>query len=161
STRRISATAGGTTGRGWYGMRAIPCGIRRLPPVPQARLPSPTSYLTTAITTSRCITGFSTAFPRRAGKFFRETTSRQHTNSEPPPSRCIERAAVLWIAWEEGREQGGRDYGTLVRNRGKPLYNGRNARVVCLQADGKLTRPVADLPVSRYDPPMAGDAKRT
>jgi hypothetical protein len=81
---------------------------------------------------------------------------------EARPSIVFDKTGRLWIAYEEGPELWGKDYGTLVMNKGKPLYNERNVKVVCLEADGKtLKRPVAELPVSRYDPPIAGDAEKT
>jgi hypothetical protein len=80
---------------------------------------------------------------------------------EARPSAQYDKAGRLWIAYEEGPEQWGKDYGTLVMNKGKPLYNKRNVRVVCMEPDGKLNRPVAELPVSHYDPPKAGDAAMT
>jgi hypothetical protein len=80
---------------------------------------------------------------------------------EARPSVVYDKTGRLWIAYEEGPEQWGKDYGTLVMNKGKPLYNERNVKVACLEPGGKLMRPVAELPVSRYDPPVAGDAAKT
>jgi hypothetical protein len=54
----------------------------------------------------------------------------------------------LWLAYEEGPENWGQDSGALVRGKGEPLYSSRSVRVVCLEADGTLKRPVADLPTS-------------
>jgi hypothetical protein len=53
----------------------------------------------------------------------------------------------LWIAYEEGPELWGKNFGALETDRGNPLYNMRSVRVVCL-ADGRLQRPAANLPVS-------------
>ena len=59
----------------------------------------------------------------------------------------------LWIAYEEGPELWGKDYGAQSIQPGNPLYNERSVRVVRLHPDGKLTRPVMELPTSSYDPP--------
>ncbi len=59
----------------------------------------------------------------------------------------------LWIAYEEGPERWGKDYGAQSIQPGNPLYNERSVRVVCLEPDGKRMKPVADLPTSSYDPP--------
>jgi hypothetical protein len=66
---------------------------------------------------------------------------------EARPSITYDPAGRLWIAYEEGPEQWGKDYGALDEERGNPLYNTRSVRVVCLQ-DGKLFRPAAELPTS-------------
>jgi hypothetical protein len=65
----------------------------------------------------------------------------------------------LWIAYEEGDEQWGKDYGTnqpdihaLPKNLGSALYlNGhRTVRVKCL-AEGKLQQPAGDLQAAMND----------
>ncbi len=94
------------------------------------------------------------------------TRSGVHTIATSPkfearPSVVYDQTGRLWIAYEEGPEQWGKDYGTLAMNKGKPLFNERSVRVVCLERDGKLTRPAAELPTSHYDPPQAGDAVNT
>lgn len=66
---------------------------------------------------------------------------------EARPSLAYDPAGRLWIAYEEGPEQWGKDFGALDEERGNPLYNTRSVRVVCLQ-DGKLFRPAAELPTS-------------
>jgi hypothetical protein len=81
---------------------------------------------------------------------------------EARPSACYDPKGRLWIAYEEGPEQWGKDYGSLVSDRGNPLYSARSVRVICLDADGKLKRPVAELPTSTVEPPRrAGDAGNT
>jgi hypothetical protein len=78
------------------------------------------------------------------------------------PSIVYDRDNRLWIAYEEGPEKWGKDYGSLDPDRGNPLYSARSVRVVCIDTDGKLKRPVAELPTSTVEPPrMAGDALRT
>jgi len=71
----------------------------------------------------------------------------------------------LWIAYEEGPEKWGKDYGALDSNDGKPLYNERSVRVVGLQANGgkhQLVKPLATLPTSRCEPPqLPFDAVKT
>src|SRR5262245_22779660 len=72
---------------------------------------------------------------------------------EARPALAYDKAGRLWIAYEEGPEQWGKDYGALAPNKGNPLYNERSVRVVCLD-NGKLMRPAAELPTSKYDPPV-------
>ncbi|HXG09170.1 MAG TPA: hypothetical protein VNK04_05215, partial [Gemmataceae bacterium] len=71
---------------------------------------------------------------------------------EARPSICYDPAGRLWIAYEEGPEKWGKDYGALDSNDGYPLYNERSVRVVCL-VDGKLMRPAAELPTSSVPVP--------
>ena len=59
----------------------------------------------------------------------------------------------LWVAYEEGPELWGKDYGAQSIKAGNPLYNERSVRVVRLHPDGKVTKPVMELPTSSYDPP--------
>jgi hypothetical protein len=66
---------------------------------------------------------------------------------EARPSIAYDPAGRLWVAYEEGPELWGHDFGALAPNSGEPLYSSRSVRVVCLQ-DGKLMRPVAELPTS-------------
>src|SRR5262249_10461966 len=56
----------------------------------------------------------------------------------------------LWIAYEEGPKQWGKDYGALVPDKGNPLYSERSSRVVCLE-NYKLLKPAAELPTARYE----------
>jgi hypothetical protein len=72
---------------------------------------------------------------------------------EARPSACYDAQGRLWIAYEEGPEKWGKDSGALVR-KGNPLYSARSVRVVCFQ-DGKLMRPVAELPTSQVKNPGA------
>ena len=60
--------------------------------------------------------------------------------------------ALVWVAYEEGPERWGQDYGALDESGGNPLYNERSVRVVCLVGN-KLFRPAADLPTSKNPPP--------
>jgi hypothetical protein len=73
---------------------------------------------------------------------------------EARPSLAYDSAGRLWIAYEEGPVNWGKDSGALVRDKGNPLYNERSVKVVCLQ-DGKLFWPVAELPVSSFKNPGA------
>jgi hypothetical protein len=79
---------------------------------------------------------------------------------ETRPSACYDAKGRLWIAYEEGPEQWGKDYGSLVPDKGSPLYNERSVRVVCLQ-DGKLFKPAAELPTSKVRAPIAGVPETT
>jgi hypothetical protein len=71
---------------------------------------------------------------------------------EARPSVAADTFGRLWIAYEEGPELWGKDYGALAPGKGNPLYNERSVRVVCLD-DGKLLKPVAELPTSKYEAP--------
>ena len=64
-----------------------------------------------------------------------------------PPLGLLRPRGRLWIAYEEGPELWGKDYGALVADQGQPLYSSRSVRVVCLE-DGKLFKPAAELPTS-------------
>jgi hypothetical protein len=71
---------------------------------------------------------------------------------EARPSACWDEKGRLWVAYEEGPEHWGKDYGALSPRTGNPLYSRRAIRVVCLQ-DGKLFRPTAELPAAASSPP--------
>jgi hypothetical protein len=64
---------------------------------------------------------------------------------EARPSLCYDPAGRLWLAYEEGPEQWGKDFGALDADDGNPMYFARTIKVVCLE-NGKLMRPVAELP---------------
>ncbi|MBI3823651.1 MAG: hypothetical protein HY289_13360, partial [Planctomycetes bacterium] len=81
---------------------------------------------------------------------------------EARPSIVFDPHGRLWIAYEEGVEHWGKDYGSLVPGKGNPLYSARSVRVVCLDTDGKLKKPTAELPTSTVvQPAMAGDPLKT
>jgi hypothetical protein len=61
------------------------------------------------------------------------------------PAICYDLQSRLWVAYEEGPELWGKDFGALDADDGNPLYFSRTIKVVCLE-DGKLKRPVAELP---------------
>jgi hypothetical protein len=65
---------------------------------------------------------------------------------EARPSICYDAAGRLWIAYEEGPVQWGKDFGALDQS-ANPLYNSRSVRVVCYH-EGKLFKPAAELPTS-------------
>jgi hypothetical protein len=79
---------------------------------------------------------------------------------EARPSLCNDDKGRLWVAYEEGPERWGQDYGALVPDAGEPLYSSRSVRVVCVQ-DGKLFRPAAELPTSKVKAPVAGEPLTT
>ncbi len=66
---------------------------------------------------------------------------------EARPSLTCDPKGRLWIAYEEGPEKWGKDSGALAHG-GEPLYSDRSVRVLCIDADGKLKRPSAELPTS-------------
>ena len=81
---------------------------------------------------------------------------------EARPSVVYDPSGRLWIAYEEGPEKWGKDYGSLAPGKGNPLYSARSVRVVCIDTDGKLKKPTAELPTSTVvQPAMAGDALKT
>jgi hypothetical protein len=73
---------------------------------------------------------------------------------EARPSICYDAKGRLWIAYEEGPEKWGKDSGALAKT-GDPLYSKRSVRVVCLDTDGKLKKPAAELPTSNVENPGA------
>jgi hypothetical protein len=72
---------------------------------------------------------------------------------EARPSVAYDPRGRLWIAYEEGPERWGKDYGAFVPDQGNPLYNTRNVRVICRDTDGKLYHPAAELPRADNPPP--------
>jgi hypothetical protein len=66
---------------------------------------------------------------------------------EARPSIAYDAQGRLWMAYEEGPEKWGKDYGALDAQDGNPLYGTRSVRVVCV-VDGKLFEPAAELPTS-------------
>jgi hypothetical protein len=78
---------------------------------------------------------------------------------EARPSACYDGKGRLWVAYEEGPEGWGHDYGSLAGN-AEPLYSSRSVRVVCLD-QGQLLRPVAELPTSMVKAPTAGEPQTT
>jgi hypothetical protein len=78
---------------------------------------------------------------------------------EARPSLCYDAKGRLWIAYEEGPEKWGHDYGALAGS-AEPLYSSRSVRVVCLEG-GKLFKPVAELPTSTVKAPTAGVPQTT
>ncbi len=76
---------------------------------------------------------------------------------EARPSLVCDAQDRLWIAYEEGDEQWGKDFSTaqfkripLEKNPGFGLYNNRTVRVKCL-VDGKLTEPAGDIEAAFAD----------
>jgi hypothetical protein len=69
----------------------------------------------------------------------------QSAKFEARPSLAYDPRGRLWIAFEEGPANWGKDYGAFAQGQGNPLYNKRTVRVLCLE-DGRLMRPVAELP---------------
>jgi hypothetical protein len=78
---------------------------------------------------------------------------------EARPSIACDARGRLWIAYEEGPEKWGHDYGALAGD-SEPLYSSRSVRVVCLE-DGKLLTPVAELPTSQVKAPVSGVPQTT
>jgi hypothetical protein len=78
----------------------------------------------------------------------------QSKRFEARPAVAYDREGRLWVAYEEGPEGWGKNYGALETDRGNPLYNVRSVRVACL-VGGKLFKPAAELPISK----VAGKAQ--
>jgi hypothetical protein len=97
--------------------------------------------------------------PEKFDLSFPNTTIAASARFEARPSLCYDAKGRLWIAYEEGPEKWGHDYGALAEG-GEPLYSSRSVRVVCLD-DGKLKKPVAELPTSKVKAPVAGDSQTT
>lgn len=70
---------------------------------------------------------------------------------EARPSLAWDEQNRLWIAYEEGPERWGKDFGAFDTE-GQPLYSSHSVRVVCWH-HGKLLEPVAELPTSQVEPP--------
>jgi hypothetical protein len=82
--------------------------------------------------------------------------------AEMRPSCAFDAKGRLWIAYEEGPERWGQDYGALNDKDGNPLYNHRLIKVVCRDADGKWWQPAAELPVVKGQAPtLPFDAQKT
>src|SRR5262249_52947250 len=73
--------------------------------------------------------GILDGFPAPGWKILPRDNIAATPKFEARPSAVYDKTGRLWIAYEEGPEQWGKDYGTLVMNKGKPLYNERNVRV--------------------------------
>jgi hypothetical protein len=71
---------------------------------------------------------------------------------EARPAVCYDPQGRLWIAYEEGPEGWGKDYGPLEKKPGDSLYSQRSVRVVCLK-DGKLYKTAAELPTAPNSAP--------
>jgi hypothetical protein len=81
-----------------------------------------------------------------------DTLLTKSSKFEARPSVCFDPQGRLWVAYEEGPELWGKDFGALDSGDGQPLYSARSVRVVCL-ADGKLMAPAAELPTSPVHAP--------
>jgi len=91
-------------------------------------------------------------YPDAGADLGREFKTAASSRFEARPSLAYDLAGRLWIAYEEGPELWGKDFGALDYGDGQPLYASRSVRVVCL-VDGKLMRPAAELPTSDVTPP--------
>jgi hypothetical protein len=62
---------------------------------------------------------------------------------ESYPSLAYDPSGRLWIAYEEGGERWGKDFGAYETS-GLAVYQGRAVRVVVVDKDGKMSVPAAD-----------------
>src|SRR5262249_4914823 len=76
-----------------------------------------------------------------------ETAVATSPRFEARPSLAYTTDGRLWIAYEEGPEKWGKDYGILDDKDGNPLYSARSVRVACLD-EGKLLKAAAELPTA-------------
>lgn len=78
---------------------------------------------------------------------------------EARPALAYDPKGRLWVAYEEGPELWGKDFGALDETDGNPLYFARTVRVLCVE-DGKVMQPVADLPplADREKSPSTGNS---
>jgi hypothetical protein len=83
-----------------------------------------------------------------------QDTVANSSRFEARPSIAYDPRGRLWIAYEEGPQRWGKDSGALAHG-GNPLYSDRSVRVVCLDTDGTLKRPAAELPTSAVGNPGA------
>jgi hypothetical protein len=72
---------------------------------------------------------------------------------EARPAVTFDPKGRLWLAYEDGPEKWGKDYGALDSEDGNPLYNSRSVRVVCTNENGELMKPVAELPTGENQRP--------
>ncbi len=94
--------------------------------------------------------GFDAKEAKKKGRIILAESAR----FEARPSACYDAKGRLWVAYEEGPKNWGKDSGALGEG-GDPLYSDRSVRVVCLDTDGKLKRPAAELPTSNVGNPHA------
>jgi hypothetical protein len=87
---------------------------------------------------------YDVALATKNGNRTTHSTVAGSSHYEARPSICYDTKDRLWIAYEEGPEQWGKNYGPLDE-RGNPMYFARTIKVVC-QENGKLMKPVAELP---------------
>ena len=81
------------------------------------------------------------------GKEVNDFAVAESPKFEARPSVVYDTQGRLWIAYEEGPDKWGKNFGALDSDKGQPLYNVRSVRVACL-VDGKLFTPAAELPTS-------------
>ncbi len=74
---------------------------------------------------------------------------------EARPAVAYDGQGRLWVAYEEGPEGWGKDFGALDK-KGHPLYDARMVRLACL-VDGKLFKPAAELPAPKGQPRQTGE----
>ncbi len=79
---------------------------------------------------------------------------------EARPALAYDPRGRLWIAYEEGPDKWGKDFGALDDSEGNPLYSTRSVRVACL-ADGKLVKPSDELPTGENTLPKIPYAAQT
>src|SRR5712692_7522720 len=63
---------------------------------------------------------------------------------EAYPSIAYDPSGRLWVAYEEGGERWGKDFGAYDTN-GIALYQGRAVRLIGFEKDGRVVEPSADV----------------
>ncbi len=78
------------------------------------------------------------------GKWEREAVIADSARYEASPSIAYGADGKLWVAYEEGSEQWGKDF-AAHDTKGAPLYSGRAVRVVALDRAGQLVTTRSDV----------------
>src|SRR5579864_1932313 len=84
-----------------------------------------------------------TSGPGASGTWDKESPVAASSHYEAYPSIAYDSAGRLWVAYEEGGERWGKDFGAYDTT-GLALYQGRSVRLVAFDRDGRVLRPAAD-----------------
>jgi hypothetical protein len=79
-----------------------------------------------------------------SGKWGAEIVVAATAKYEAYPSAAYDKSGRLWVAYEEGGERWGKDFGAYDTN-GLALYQGRAIRLKGFESDGRISEAAADL----------------
>ncbi len=79
-----------------------------------------------------------------SGKWGAETLVAATAKYEAYPSAAYDKSGRLWVAYEEGGERWGKDFGAYDTN-GLALYQGRTIRLKGFESDGRAVETAADV----------------